>query len=56
MKLSAPTLPVFWIAVALAVLSLLVYQSIVPSFGVSPLWLMTAGFVVLAVGNLFKGL
>ncbi|MEM9592675.1 MAG: hypothetical protein AAGD06_00320 [Acidobacteriota bacterium] len=55
MKLSAPTTGVFWIAVVLAVVGVLLTLGVVPPFGVPAVWLVTAGFVVLMVGNLFKG-
>jgi hypothetical protein len=55
MKLSPPKNITFWVAVLLAVLGVL------GALGVSVLggfqfWLVLAGFVVLALGNLLKGL
>jgi hypothetical protein len=55
-KLSAPKQITFWIAVALAVLGLIF--KLVPSLTVLGLagWLILIGFVVLAAGNVLKGL
>jgi hypothetical protein len=55
MKLSPPKNVTFWVAVVLAVLGLL------GAIGVSVLspfafWLVLIGFVLLALGNLVKGL
>ncbi|MEM8930962.1 MAG: hypothetical protein AAGE94_07295 [Acidobacteriota bacterium] len=54
MKLSAPTTPVFIIAVVLALLATLSVLGVVPVFA-PPFWVLFAGFVVLMVGNLFRG-
>ena len=56
MKLSAPTVPVFWIAVALVLVAVLIVLGVVPHFGVSTFWLAVGGFVLLALANLMKGL
>ena len=57
MKLSAPKVYTFWIAVALAVLGLL--QQLFTLWGETGnpwgFWLVIIGFVVLALGNLIKG-
>ncbi len=56
MNLSAPKQITFWIAVVLAVLS--VVFKLVPSlsnFGVAG-WLALIAFLVLAAGNVFEGL
>ena len=54
MKLSAPTTPVFIIAVILAALALLAFLGVIPVFA-PPFWVLFAGFVVLMTGCLFKG-
>ncbi len=56
MKLSAPKQITFWIAVVLAVLSVLF--KLVPqltTYGIAG-WLALIAFVVLAAGNVFEGL
>jgi hypothetical protein len=56
MKLSAPKMITFWIAVILAVLGVLASEGIVPGLSGYAFWLVVAGFVLLALGNLLKGL
>jgi hypothetical protein len=56
MKLSAPKVVTFWISVGLVVLGLLATQGILPGLAAYALWLVVAGFVLLALGNLMKGL
>lgn len=56
MKLSAPKNVTFWIAVALAVLGLLGSQGVFAGLSSYAFWLVLAGFVVLALGNLMKDL
>jgi hypothetical protein len=56
MKLSAPKVVTFWIAVALAVLGLLASQGVLSGLSSYAFWLVVAGFVVLALGNLMKDL
>lgn len=56
MKLSAPTVVTFWIAVILVILGLLAVQGFMPGLATYALWLIVAGFVLLALGNLMKGL
>ena len=56
MNLSAPTMPVFLIAVALFVLALLGHFAVIPALVVYKFWLAIGAFVVLALGNLLKGL
>ena len=56
MNLSAPTQLMFIIAVVLALIALVGY--FVPTIaiiGVYSFWIMTAAFVVLAAGVLFRG-
>jgi hypothetical protein len=52
MKLSEPKIITFWIAVILGVLGIIAYFAF-PAFA---FWLVLAGLVVLALGNLLKGL
>jgi hypothetical protein len=55
MKLSAPKLITFWIAVILVVLGVLGLLA-VAALEPYAFWLVLIGFVVLAAGNLVKGL
>ncbi|WP_163270660.1 hypothetical protein [Chelativorans alearense] len=57
MDLSAPTKIVFIIAVILAILSLLPVIGIsLGGLGAYSYWLLLVGFIVLAAGNLLKGI
>lgn len=56
MNLNAPTQMVFLIAVVLAVLSLIGVFVAIPVISTYAYWLMAAGFVVLAAGNVMKGM
>ncbi len=56
LKLSAPKVVTFWIAVILAVLGFLAWQGIIGGLSAYASWLMVAGFVLLALANLFKDL
>ena len=56
MKLSAPKVVTFWIAVALVVLGLLASQGVLSGLSSYAFWLVVAGFVLLALGNLMKNL
>jgi len=56
MELSAPTKIVFIIAVVLAVISLLPVIGIpLGAFGAYSYWLLLVAFIMLAAGNLLKG-
>ncbi len=55
MRLTAPKTTTFWVAVILVIVGLLAAFGVIPAF-VSPFWLVVIGFVVLALGNLVKGL
>ncbi|MBE0578117.1 hypothetical protein [Devosia sp.] len=56
MNLSAPTQLMFIISVVLAVIALVGYfVPTVAIIGVYAFWIMTAAFVVLAAGVLFRG-
>jgi hypothetical protein len=56
MKLSEPKVVTFWIAVALAVLGILAHLGSIPPLASSAFFLLAAGFILLALGNLVKGL
>jgi hypothetical protein len=56
MKLSAPQVVTFWIAVVLAIVGVLAYLGTIPGFSTYAFALVVAGFVVLALGNLVKGM
>lgn len=56
MKLSAPKVITWWIAVALGALGLLGHLAIVSAPGAYALWLVTAGLVVLVLATLLKDL
>jgi len=55
LKLSAPKEVTFWIAVILAVLGVLANQGIIGGLAGYSFWLVVIGFIVLALGNLMKG-
>ena len=56
LKLSAPTVVTFWIAVILAILGLLAFLGTISALTGYAFWLVAAGFVLLALGNLMKNL
>jgi len=57
MELSAPTKIVFIVAIVLAVISLLPIIGIaVGAIGAYSYWLLLVAFIVLAAGNLLKGI
>ncbi len=56
MNLSAPTMPVFLIAAALFILALLGHFVVIPFVTMYQFWLAIIAFVVLALGNLLKGM
>jgi hypothetical protein len=56
MKLSAPKVITWWIAVILGVLGLLGHLAIVPALGTYAFWFVAAGLVVMALGTLIKDL
>jgi uncharacterized membrane protein len=55
MKLSAPKIYTFWIAVVLVLLGFIGYVFKISALDAWNFLLVLAGFVVLAVGNLIKG-
>ncbi len=56
MRLSAPTKNIFLISVILFVLALVGHFVAIPYVTLYQFWLAIAAFVVLAIGNLLKGL
>ena len=56
LTLTEPKVITFWIAVALAVLGVLASEGIIAGLATYAFWLVVAGFVLLAVGNLVKDL
>jgi hypothetical protein len=55
MRLSAPTHQIFYISVVLFVLALIGYFVLIPYVSLYAFWLAIAAYVVLAAGNLLKG-
>ena len=55
MKLSKPKNITWWIAVILGAAGLIGYLAKLPFFGTYAFWLVLAGLVLLALGNLLKG-
>jgi hypothetical protein len=56
MTLSAPKVITFWIAVILALLGILAYMGSLPSLASMAFFLVAAGFILLAIANMVKGL
>lgn len=56
MNLSAPTTVVFIISVVIALVALLISLNVIAFAAVPSFWIMTAAWVVLAAGCLFKGI
>lgn len=56
LKLSEPKVITFWIAVILAALGVLASEGIIAGLASYAFWLVVAGFVLLALGNLVKDL
>lgn len=54
MKLSAPKVVTFWIAVILVALGVLAHLGSLAGLSAYAFWLVVAGFVLLAVANLMK--
>jgi len=55
-RLNAPKLITFWIAVLLALIGVIAQVAPIASLAGYALWLVVAGFLLLALGNLFEGL
>jgi hypothetical protein len=56
MKLSAPQVITFWIAVILAIVGVLAYLGTISGLSTYAFWLVVVGIIVLALGNLVKGM
>ena len=56
LKLTEPKVVTFWIAVVLVVLGILASEGIISGLATYAFWLVVAGFVLLALGNLVKDL
>lgn len=56
MNLSAPTKPVFLIALILGVLALIGTFVAIPVVSANAFWMLALAFVILAAGNLMKGM
>jgi hypothetical protein len=56
MNLSAPTMPVFLIAAVLFLLALIGHFVVIPFVTMYQFWLAIIAFIVLALGNLLKGM
>ena len=56
LKLTEPKVVTFWIAVVLVVLGILASEGIISGLATYAFWLVVAGFVLLALGNLIKDL
>lgn len=56
LKLSAPKVITFWIAVALAALGILASQGFLSQLASYSFFLVVAGFILLALANLVKDL
>lgn len=56
MKLSAPTQIVFIISLVIAILGVLAGMAIIPSLPIASFWVVVIAYVVLALGNLLRGM
>ena len=56
LKLTEPKVVTFWIAVLLVLLGVLASEGIIAGLVIYAFWLVVAGFVLLALGNLVKDL
>lgn len=56
MKLSRPKVITFWISVILVALGILASLGSIPPLSSYAFWMVVAGFVLLALGNLLRNL
>lgn len=56
MKLNAPTKNFWWIAVILAIVAVIAQFVTIPFFTPYAFWVITLGFVVLALSTVMKGM
>ena len=54
MKLSAPKVYTFWIAVLVAIFGLIAYLNLIPALAAYAFWLVLLAFVILLLGTLIK--
>jgi hypothetical protein len=54
-RLSAPTMPVFLVSIVLAILALVGHITPAGILTTQKFWIAIAAYVVLLIGNLFKG-
>lgn len=55
MKLSAPTVPVFLISLIIVIVGLIATLGVIPPLPFASVWIILAGYIVLAAGSLLKG-
>jgi hypothetical protein len=55
MNLNAPSQVVFWIAVIIAIIGIVVSFNVIPALTAYALWIVVLGFIVLAGGVLMRG-
>jgi hypothetical protein len=58
MKLSAPKVVSWWLALLLVILGIILEMGLVPiiaGFAVYSFWLVVLGYVILFLGTIFKG-
>ena len=55
-KLSAPKKATFWIAVIIAIVGVISALVVIPVLSPLAFWIVVIAFVLLALGNLVKGL
>jgi hypothetical protein len=56
MNLSAPTVPVFLISLILVVVAALMVLGTVPTYGLPAFWVAIAGYAILFLGNVVRGM
>ena len=56
MKLNAPKLVTFWVAVVIGLIGLIAGIAPIPVVSPFAFWVVVLGFVILVLGNLLKGL
>jgi len=55
-KLSAPTMATFFISLVLVIVGTLSVLGVITGLPIAAVWLVVAGYALLAVGNLFRGI
>lgn len=54
MNLSAPTQIVFLLSLIIAIVGILVALAVIPALPIASIWIVTAAYVVLALGCMLK--